>query len=43
MQILLKIENITNYITFPSTAEDILQVKGLYIDGLNNSGDTTIQ
>ena len=44
MQILLKIENITNYITFPPTAEDILQVKGLYyIDGLNNSGDTTIQ
>ena len=43
MQILLEIENITNYITFPPTAEDILQVKGLYIDGLNNSGDTTIE
>ena len=43
MQILSKIENITNNITFPPTAEDILQVKGLYIDGLNNSGDTTIQ
>ena len=24
-------------------AEDILQVQGLYIDGLNNSEDTTIQ
>ena len=43
MRILLKIGNITNYITFPPAAEDILQVKGLYIDGLNNSGDTTIQ
>ena len=24
-------------------SEDILQVQGLYIDGLNNSEDTTIQ
>ena len=43
MRILLKIGNITNYITFPPASEDILQVQGLYIDGLNNSGDTTIQ
>ena len=44
---------ITNYITFPPAnslwtnrgeggAEDILQVQGLSIDGLNNSEDTTI-
>ena len=50
-QILLKIGNITNYITFPSAnileklieaggTEDILQVQGLSIDGLNNSEDT---
>ena len=41
-QILLKIGNITNSITFPPEAggaEDILQVQGLYIDGLNNSED----
>ena len=53
-QILLKkIGNITNYITFPPAnilwtnrgeggAEEILQVQGLSIDGLNNSEDTTI-
>ena len=52
-QILLKIGNITNYITFPpkiayklievGRSEDILQVQGLSIDGINNSKDTTIQ
>ena len=45
-QILLKIGNITNYNTFPlqkayklieaGRSEDILQVQGLSIDGLNN-------
>ena len=50
-QILLKIGNVTNYITFPpqiayklnkaGRSEDILQVHGLSIDGLNNSEDTT--
>lgn len=49
----LKIGNITNYIPFPpqiahklievGRSEDILQVKGLSIGGLNNSDDTTIQ
>ena len=52
-QILLKIRNISNYITFPPQAayklievgrtKDILQVQGLSIDGLNNSEDFTIQ
>ena len=52
-QILLKIRNISNYITFrPQIAyklieagrtEDILQVQGLSIDGLNNSEDITIE
>ena len=52
-KILLKIGNISNYITFPpqiayklieaGRSEDILQVQGLSIDGLNNSEDTTIQ
>ena len=51
-QILLKIRNISNYITFPpqiayklieaGRTEDILQVQGLSIDGLNNSEDITI-
>ena len=51
-QILLKIRNISNYITFsPQIAyklieagrtEDILQVQGLSIDGLNNSEYVTI-
>ena len=51
-QILLKIRNIGNYITFPpqiayklieaGRTEDILQVQGLSIDGLNNSEDITI-
>ena len=52
-QMLLKIGNITNYITFaPQIAyklieagrsDDMLQVEGLSKDGLNNSEDTTIQ
>ena len=51
-QILWKIRNISNYITFPpqiayklieaGRTEDILQVQGLSIDGLNNSEDITI-
>ena len=51
--ILLKIGKITNYIiSHPQIAyklmeaggaEEILQVQDLYIDGLNNSEDTTIQ
>ena len=52
-QILLKIGKITNYITFPS-ANSLWTNRGggswrhitkqdLYIDGLNNSEDTTIQ
>ena len=52
-QILLKIRNISNYITFPpqiayklieaGRTEDILQVQGLSMDGLNNSEDITIE
>ena len=52
-QILLKIRNISNYSSFPpqiadklieaGRSEEILQVKGLYTDGLNNKEDTTIQ
>ena len=50
---LLKIRNKSNYITFPpqiayklieaGRTEDILQVQGLSIDGLNNSEEITIQ
>ena len=52
-QILLKIGNTTNYITFPpqiahklieaGRSEDILQLQGLSIEGLNNNEDTAIQ
>ena len=52
-QILLKIRNLSNYISFtPQIAyklieegrsEDILQVQGLSVVGLNNSEDTTMQ
>ena len=37
-QILLKIRNIRNYISFPPKI-----IKGLSTDGLNNNEDTTIQ
>ena len=50
---LLKIRNLSNYISFtPQIAyklieegrsEDILQVQGLSVVGLNNSEDTTMQ
>ena len=53
-QILLKIGKITNYITFPpanslwtnqggGSWRHIITKQDLYIDGLNNSEDTTIQ
>ena len=50
--ILLRIRNISNYISFPpqiaykliqaGRSEEILQVKGLSTDRLNNNKDTTI-
>ena len=49
----LLITNISNYISFPpqiayklieaGRSKDILQIKGLSIDGLNNRENTTIQ
>ena len=51
--ILLRIRNVSNYSSFrlqivyklieAGRSEDILQVKGLSTDGLNNNEDTTIQ
>ena len=50
---ILLITNISNYISFPpqiayklieaGRSKDILQIKGLSIDGLNNRENTTIQ
>ena len=49
----MKIRNISNYISFPpqmayklieaGRSEDMLQVKGLSTDGLNNNEDITMQ